>query len=33
MPDGGEQQGGVAIVEPGERVAEVDRDASGEAGR
>lgn len=33
MPDGGEQPGDVGVVEAGDGVAEVDGDASGEAGR
>lgn len=33
VPDGGDQEGGVAVVEPCDGVAEVDGDAACEAGR
>jgi len=32
VPDSGDEQGGVAVVEPGDGIAKVDGDASGEAG-
>jgi hypothetical protein len=33
VPDGGEQSGGVVLVEAGDGVAEAGRDPGGEAGR
>jgi hypothetical protein len=33
VEDGGDEPGDVAVVEAGDGVAEVDRDAGGEAGR